>query len=407
MNALTRHILDNDPDLIEQTKILPPKAFSFSELISEYPEERPYVIDGLVRLGETFNVIAASKTGKSWLVLGMAMSIAMGRPWLGRQTQKGNVLLIDNELQPTTLAQRIDLVRQSLGISERDLSAAMTIVPLRGNPHNLNELESVFEQYGPGDFQLVVIDALYRVIPANYNENDNNQMKEVYNMLDKYAARLQAAQAVVHHSPKGDTSQRSTTDLGAGAGAIARCPDAQITVRPHADENLSVLEAICRTSKKPEPATLRFEWPLWHLVSDVAPVIYNPRTRDKEKDKEQKATEKAREDEKNLNALLAECGNEPVVKTKLRTRLGWNPDKFNRVLALGEKEGALEVKNRRKKNGTKNDVKNGPPKRPKKGRPVEVIKRLFLTLELARIGKNPIEIKQSPENESTQLEYAF
>src|SRR5262245_32894693 len=41
------------------------------ELLRRYPDLRPAVIEGLLRQGETLNLIAAPKVGKSWLTLGL------------------------------------------------------------------------------------------------------------------------------------------------------------------------------------------------------------------------------------------------------------------------------------------------------------------------------------------------
>ncbi|WP_149498466.1 AAA family ATPase [Roseiconus lacunae] len=66
---------------------------------------QPPVIHGLLRVGETMNVIAPPKVGKSWLASDMALAVATGRPWLDRfPTETGDVLIIDNELQSSSNA---------------------------------------------------------------------------------------------------------------------------------------------------------------------------------------------------------------------------------------------------------------------------------------------------------------
>ena len=48
------------------------------ELIHEFPEMRPAILEGLLRCGETMNIIAAPKTGKSWLSMGLGLSVVTG-----------------------------------------------------------------------------------------------------------------------------------------------------------------------------------------------------------------------------------------------------------------------------------------------------------------------------------------
>src|SRR5262249_7569501 len=89
-----------------------------AQLLCKFPERRASLIDGLLRIGETMNVISAPKIGKSWLSLDLAFCVATGRPWLSTfETRKGNVLLIDNELHPETSAHRLRTLAHVTGIS--------------------------------------------------------------------------------------------------------------------------------------------------------------------------------------------------------------------------------------------------------------------------------------------------
>ena len=60
------------------------RPVSAGQLLADHAAMRPAVIDGLLRLGETANVIAAPKMGKSWLTLDLVLSVATGRRWLGK-----------------------------------------------------------------------------------------------------------------------------------------------------------------------------------------------------------------------------------------------------------------------------------------------------------------------------------
>lgn len=400
-----RHLLDNDPDLLPVEEL--PRIFTYSQLQEEYPEEKPYVVDGLYRLGETFNIVGASKTGKSWFALQMALSIVAGRRWLSKETMKGDVLYIDNELQKETLSKRLRCVASAMRIPEQEIDKGFHVISLRGDSRNLNELLPLFKTIGHGRYQLIVMDALYRIIPQGVNENDNGQMKDVYNTIDGYAAMTGAAMSVIHHSPKGDTSQRSVVDLGAGAGSISRCPDAQLVVRQHELSDHAVLDGVVRSSAQPEAMSIRFEFPLWLVAEDVAPVNYDPKAKAQETRAKNAETKKRQEDELALNELLSRIENNKIVKTQLRDGLGWGAARFNRVLAFGEKEGALEVKNLRKRTKPKYGDKKRTEKASKKGRKNAYVIRKFLTLELARNSKNPIEtgpiVDPEPDTQSTFL----
>ena len=82
------------------------------ELIRDFPTMRPPVIEGLIRRGETLNIVAAPKMGKSWLSLSMGLDVCTGGKVFDRfWATRGKVLIIDNELHPETSAHRLAFQR--------------------------------------------------------------------------------------------------------------------------------------------------------------------------------------------------------------------------------------------------------------------------------------------------------
>ena len=59
-------------------------TFSFADLRAKYPDLKPPLIDGLARIGETINIIANPKVGKSWFTYYLALCVITGRPVFGR-----------------------------------------------------------------------------------------------------------------------------------------------------------------------------------------------------------------------------------------------------------------------------------------------------------------------------------
>jgi RecA-family ATPase len=110
---------------------------------------------------------------------------------------------------------------------------------------------------------LIVVDALYRFIPAGISENDNAAMMSLYNLLDLIASHTNAAIAVIHHTSKGDQSGKAVTDVGSGAGSIARAADTHLTIRPHEEDGMAVLQAVTRSFSPPEDRSIRWEYPHW------------------------------------------------------------------------------------------------------------------------------------------------
>jgi len=249
---------------------------TYAELVRRYPERRPFIIDGLLRQGETMNVIAAPKVGKSWLTLGLAIAVATGQLWLGKfPTRRGRVLIIDNELHPETSAHRLRMMAQALQLPE-DAIANIDIVNLRGRLKDLYGLGAGLKLIERGTYILVIIDAFYRTLPLNTDENDNAAVAGLYNLLDSYADALGAGFTLVHHSSKGNQSGKSVTDVGAGAGAQSRAADTHVVLRPHEEDNAVVLDAAARSWPPVPSLCLRWDFPVWSPAPDLDPAALRP-----------------------------------------------------------------------------------------------------------------------------------
>lgn len=104
---------------LSTTRDKPLERIKFAELRKAHPTLNAPVVDGLLRFGETSNIISYSKVGKSWLAYGLTLDIITGGTWFGRFiTTKGRVLYIDNELHKSTIANRFPAVARAKGIAD-------------------------------------------------------------------------------------------------------------------------------------------------------------------------------------------------------------------------------------------------------------------------------------------------
>lgn len=252
---------------VEPRETAPAAAFtakSVRALLRDYPALRAPVVEGLLRRGETLNLIAPPKTGKSWLVLGLAISIATGKPFLGEfNTVRGNVLILDNELHGETLADRIPKVASAMGVGLEVIADRIYVETLRGKLRDIEQMDEYFSAIRHGSFAVVIIDAFYRCLPAGTDENDNGAMAAIYNLIDQYGDRLGASFVLIHHASKGNQSSKSVTDVGAGAGAQSRSADNHVVLRAHEEKDVFVFEAEVRSWSNVDPICLRRQFPIW------------------------------------------------------------------------------------------------------------------------------------------------
>lgn len=246
---------------------------SLRQLVVAYPSLRPPVIEGLLREGETMNVISAPKIGKSWLVIDLALAVATGRPWLGMDCVPGEVLILDNELHGNTSANRVPKVAAARGILFDDVADRVYVENLRGRLMDLFALRPYFRQFAPGRFKLVILDAFYRFLPMRTDENDNGTMANLYNYVDAYADHLKCSFVIIHHTSKGNQSLKEVTDVGAGAGAQSRATDTHLILRRHEEEDAVVMEAAVRSWPPMPPRCLRWAWPVWTPADDLDPAM--------------------------------------------------------------------------------------------------------------------------------------
>ena len=246
----------------------PPKAdepedIPIGELVKAYPTMRPVLIDGFLRLGETMNIIAPPKTGKSWLVTDLALAVAMGTDWFGFQCERGRVLIIDNELHKETTADRVPKVIRARGFDIAKVSPHLSVNNQRGKLKTIEYIGTKIEDYRKKGYRLIIIDAFYRAMPRGIDENDNGAIADVYNMLDRYAQEIGCAFVLIHHTSKGNQAQKAVTDVGAGAGSQSRAADTHVILRRHKEQGVVVMDSVVRSFRSTSPVCLRWDFPLW------------------------------------------------------------------------------------------------------------------------------------------------
>lgn len=243
---------------------------SIRDLMRDNPELDPPVVENIVRSGEVMNIISKSKVGKSWLVYGMALSIAAGILWLGKfACRRGKVLIIDNELKKPVLASRLPAVALAMGLRDSEWLGRIDVRSLRGQQRDITQLGDILNRSIRGVYSMVFLDAGYKFVPQGWDENSNADMSRFYTYLDKYSDDTGATVSNVVHATKGSQTGKAVTDVGAGAGAISRSPDSHLIFREHEQPGISVMECALRSFPPLDPVPVRFTFPVWTIAEDV------------------------------------------------------------------------------------------------------------------------------------------
>ncbi|MSR59069.1 MAG: AAA family ATPase [Planctomycetaceae bacterium] len=319
----------------EKTRALPPDGdeprrpplvrVTVRQLQADHPRLHYPVIDEWIREGETGNIISGSKIGKSWLVYYILICFVTVRAIFDRfSTAGGRALLIDNELHQPTLASRLRTVAEAMGVPADEYADRIDVLSLRGNLRSIFELGAELKDVKPGDYKLIVLDAKYRALGVDAEENSNSDETRFYNEADRLAAQTGAALLMVHHSSKGTQGEKRVTDVGAGAGAQSRAADCHLILREHEEADAIVLDAAVRSFRPLDPLCLRWRFPLWEVDESLDPTLL----KGKLAPAEEKQSAKDRDtDEK----VLEQCQTWRSRK-ELRTETGWGEERVNRAI---------------------------------------------------------------------------
>ncbi|AQT67927.1 hypothetical protein STSP2_01079 [Anaerohalosphaera lusitana] len=245
------------------------EVHSLAQLRKTFSGLNKPVVHGLLREGETMNVIAAPKMGKSWLTMRLAVSIASGIDWMGFEVEQGKILHIDNELHRNLIIDRYEKVCKAMNLPARLLDGNVDVISLRGELKDIVSIGDICQSLQSNCYKLVIIDAFYRTLPVGTDENDNGAIAGIYNMIDRYAALMKCGFVLIHHSSKGNQSGKSVTDVGAGAGSQSRAADTHLVIRPHEEQDIFVMEAGIRSWAPIDPIALHWQWPLFSRTDEV------------------------------------------------------------------------------------------------------------------------------------------
>lgn len=200
-----------------QTPVLADVLLTRSAL-RDLPDPAP-LIEGVLDKGTIALLYGKWGTGKSFIALDQALSVATGRPWQGRPTQPGKVLYVAAE-GAFGLKGRTQAWEQGwhTGIGDDTFHVLPKPVNLSRSV-DVNNLQALIEWNGYG---LVVIDTLARCM-VGADENSARDCGEVVDVLHRLRERTPDGRGVVsavHHTGKDGKTFRGSSVFEAGADTV-------------------------------------------------------------------------------------------------------------------------------------------------------------------------------------------
>ena len=259
-----------------------PADVNMADIWDNLPPLAPELIEGVLREGHKMLLAAPSKSGKSFLLIDLAVSIAAGVEWLGLKCKQGRVCYINLEVDEASCLHRVKDIYEKRGLDLKHLKN-LDVWNLRGRSVPMNKLAPILaHRFKDRGYTAVLIDPIYKVITGD--ENNATEMSEFCSYFDEVATDIGSAVIYVHHHSKGASGKYSNAaDRSSGSGVFARDPDAILDMRrlnpegleekyrkahPDASENLQAYEitSTLREFAPIKPIRCWFDHPL--LVPD-------------------------------------------------------------------------------------------------------------------------------------------
>lgn len=258
-----------------------PDIMSLRQFADNPPLPPPQIIEGVLHQGCKMILGGTSKSNKSWCLLDLALAVASGQKWWGKQCTKLPVVYINFELHGWAIAQRINALCAARPDCH-NIGDTLHIWNLRGHNADLTLLRpKLEEQLARHQFGLIILDPAYKVL-GNRDENANGEIAGLMNELEKLAQSSGAAVVVAHHFAKGDSTSKEAADRMSGAGAWVRDPDSIMVLTPHEEPDAFTVSTILRNLPRMEEFVVAWDFPLMRLAPELNPeALRRPQSKNK------------------------------------------------------------------------------------------------------------------------------
>lgn len=269
-----------------------------AEFLQSKPEPPKWIVEDFIALHMKGDLCGSSKTFKTYLALLLVICVATGTDFLKvyKVAKPHVVVYLNLELFDWNFHERLKAatspsetdpgtgkISGGLGISSERLRGHLYVVNLRGRADRLRDrvpdLVAYMKDLGA---ELVVVDPRYKLLKPGEDENTGDGLRGILDLRDALAEHF--AVMIVTHDPKGDTTQKKTTDRGAGSYFAGADFDFRFTIDCAAgwteDNLVYVVEAGNRARKSPPKVGVRFDCraQLFRADDDIPTEKLDPKT---------------------------------------------------------------------------------------------------------------------------------
>jgi putative DNA primase/helicase len=258
---------------IRKTPIWKPASGSLlveaPQFLSTVSPEIDWLVDGLIQRGANGFICSLPKVGKSWLAVDLVLSLALGLPWVGFNVRRPvKAALITREDNPALTRWRMDRLLAGKNHTREDLGGGLYV--------NSREQSSEFrldkgELFSPMIAELKTVKPEFVILDVfnilhGADENDNTEMREILEQLNRLQREVGCAIGVIHHFNK--AQEGGLTQRLRGSGAIAGWAEWLIGVET-VDEHIRKMRFELKAAEAPEPLHYRVNGEEWEALKRI------------------------------------------------------------------------------------------------------------------------------------------
>jgi RecA-family ATPase len=217
---------DDEEVIVKRAALLPPIEDS-NAFLGRPIAKPPVLIEGLLKQKRIMVLGAGSKSGKTWTLINLAISIASGQPWLSCNTIKGRVLYLNFELADDEMQERIEAVKIARCITFENGQLDVWNLSEHSAPYDVI-LPAIYERIKTKEYSAIVLDPIYCMY-GDLDENSAGDVASLMNALRKLANKSKAAIVFAHHFSEGNQSGKESQDRISGSGVWGRAVDTNVS----------------------------------------------------------------------------------------------------------------------------------------------------------------------------------
>jgi len=187
---------------------------SAADILASIDQVPPDVVAGFLPGHEPTILAGHGGTGKGYVCLDLATQVSQGLPWLGMQTQKVPVLVIDRENTEPRLHRRLRRIMAGHELETApDIYFVYDVRTRLSDAGFVGEIVALARRVSAG---LIILDSLADFL-GGLDENSNPEMALVAAKLRAIAVQSEAALLGQHHTPKASAGKTYQSARGASS----------------------------------------------------------------------------------------------------------------------------------------------------------------------------------------------